>query len=168
MLEESFWDNFNRFLSDWKYQNSEWYSYDDEDSMVNGIMVVPETELTAGVRKDDIQRLFSEFSNPQFGKIVTPEATTTSSCKAETEVRMARGGSYNRPTAILKNVLTGGKEGEEYVSNTHSVIQKVVFVFESPTKAQEGLGRRGRNDGSSGNYLLGPTEVSPKKVMQSG
>lgn len=48
LLEESFGDNFNRFVTDWKYKNSEGFSSDDDESLANSVLMVPETEFVGG------------------------------------------------------------------------------------------------------------------------
>lgn len=94
ILEELFGDNTSRFVSDWKYQNSEGLSSNDDDSLANNIQMVPETELTEGLREEDLAELTMELSNSKFGENPTTEANGTLSCKRDSKDRGLRSGGY--------------------------------------------------------------------------
>lgn len=73
MVEELFADNTNRFVFDWRYQNYEGLSSDEDDSPTNSILMVPETEMMTGLRDEDIIRLHKEISNSKFRNKPPPE-----------------------------------------------------------------------------------------------
>lgn len=61
VLEEVFGENYNRFYSDWKYQQYEECCSDEDDSKANSVIVVPETDLSVDVTEEDIHRLQRKF-----------------------------------------------------------------------------------------------------------
>lgn len=142
MLEESFGDNMSRFLSDWKYQNSDGNSSDDDDSMANSVLRVPETEMFAGIGEDDIDKLNKEFLNSLFGKSPTPEEKSSNRGKSGRVIGGALGGKDVQSALHAQKDLTLGKSGDVHVSNTISTIQKARRILESPTILLDELGHR--------------------------
>lgn len=140
MLEECFGDNQSRFHSDWRYQNSNGNSSEDNDSMANSILRVSETEMYAGERDDDIDRLNKEFPNSLFGKILTPKEKGSIRCK--TVDGGALGDREVQSTLNVQKELTLIKSGEEHVSNTEYEFQKEGRILENPTNLLEEVGRR--------------------------
>lgn len=155
LLEESFGDNFNKLLSDWKYQNSEDASTDDEDSAINNILMVPETELTAWVRDEDIKRLHKEFSNQDFDRCASQSEKTSSSCKICTGECVAQD-MYEQLTSPKENVQSQHKEGLECVGGIESAFQKAGAILGSPSTLLEDLGRCGSHVKFIDNLMMGP------------
>lgn len=84
VLEEPSGDNFNKFYTDWKCQQSMGDSTDDDDdSNFDSDLAVPETMFSEDVGVDDLQRLHDEFSNMEFGKVVNIEERTGGSGKVD-------------------------------------------------------------------------------------
>lgn len=142
MLEESFGDNMSRFISNWKYQNSEGNSSDEDDSMANSVLRVPETELFAGIGEDDVGRLNREFSNSFFGKIPTPEEKRSNRGKYGSVEDGAHGGRDVQLALNAQKDVTLQKSRDDHVSNTKLVIQKAGRILESPTNLLDESGRR--------------------------
>lgn len=165
MAEESFGDNFNRFLSEWKYQNYVNASSDDEDSVVNNILMVSATELTARVRDEDLQLLHKEFSNPGFGKCVSPLENMFGSCKGGTEVGVAQD-SYAHPTAALQQVQSKDREGVGCARGTISAFQKAGVISRSHSTMLEDLGHLGSHVRFKENLVMGNNlHDSPKSYV---
>lgn len=72
VIEEPSGDNFNTFYSDRRFQQSEEGSSDEDGSIGDSVLAVP--ELTGDCRDDDLQHLYEEYSNQDFGKISNLEA----------------------------------------------------------------------------------------------
>lgn len=96
MLEESFGDNFSSFLTDWKYQISEGVSSEDDESMADNVLMVPETELLSDCRDEDLTRLHKEFSNSNFGKATNSEVKLSAACKEGSVSDVAQGAELER------------------------------------------------------------------------
>lgn len=130
LLEESFGDNYDRFLSDWKYQNSVGSSLEDDKSTTNSMLVVAETDLTAAVGAEDMQRLNLELSNPGFGKVKSLKDKGTIDREVFPEVGKAQG---NDQEVFLKGRETSADHGEDnFVCNTLSVSHRAGLGTEKP------------------------------------
>lgn len=157
VLEETFGDNYNRFYSVWKYQQSEDYSSDDDDSKANNYLAVPEKVFSIGDRDDDIQRLNEEFSNQNFGKRDIFQARTMGSSKAEVEAKGSHRKAGKEPTmSLLNGAVTGRLEDGEAGHNKSTPQVGGNYLDKNNTTAEKVDGDRRYQEMRVGSSGLGP------------